>query len=122
MQVDAAKVKRLTPEERLKLIREGKCFGCHSKDHLYSECPQNPKKKKKRQFTKKPGKPKARAADAGTSASVKEVTSDEESEKEEEDAPPPYTKKKIMAAIKALSVEEREDLMDNMALESDQDF
>jgi hypothetical protein len=61
------------------------------------------------------------------------VTSDpeegsEEEEEEEErkvkvkDMPPAYTKKNLMTAIKKLSVDEREDLLDSMALKLDQDF
>jgi hypothetical protein len=60
------------------------------------------------------------------------VTSDPEegSEEEEEeerkvkvkDMPPAYTKKNLMTAIKKLSVDEREDLLDSMALKLDQDF
>jgi hypothetical protein len=123
MQVDAARVKRLEPEERLQLIKDGKCFGCKETGHLYENCDRNPnrgkKKKKNREERKRRFKPRARAVNA--SASAKEASSDEDTEKEDE-APPAYTKKNLMAAIKKLSVEEREDLLDNVALESDQDF
>jgi hypothetical protein len=38
------------------------------------------------------------------------------------DAPPAYMKKNLMTATKKLSIDEREDLLDSMALKSDQDF
>jgi hypothetical protein len=125
MQVDAARTQRMTPEERLKLIKEGKCFGCKETKHLYKDCPENPRNKRKGKGKSKGGKfkprPQARVAD--TSASVEEVPSEEESGKEEEDnAPPAYTTKNLKAAIKKMSMEDREDLLDSVALDSDQDF
>jgi len=63
---------------------------------------------------------------ADTLASIKEVSSDEEEEEEETskemDAPPAYSKKNLMAAIKKLSIEDRDDLLDTVALDFNQDF
>jgi len=35
MQLDAAKMQRMSEEERKKLIATGKCFGCKQPGHLY---------------------------------------------------------------------------------------
>jgi len=63
---------------------------------------------------------------ADTSASIKEVSSDEEEEEEEAsketDVPPAYSRKSLMAAIKKLSMEDCDDLLDTVALDFDQDF
>jgi hypothetical protein len=126
MQVDAAKIQRLSDEERQRLRNEGKCFGCESDKHMYANCPRNPKRRRKGKDKQKGQKthtrPRARAA--GTSATIEEEQSEEEEEEaSKEKAPPAYTKKKdLMAAIKKMSTEEREDLLDAAALDSDQDF
>jgi hypothetical protein len=52
----------------------------------------------------------------------KEEEEEAEKDKKVKDVPPAYMKKNLMTAIKKLSVDEREDLMDSMALKSDQDF
>jgi hypothetical protein len=64
---------------------------------------------------------------ANVTPDLEEKSSGEEEEEEEEkgkakDMPPVYTKKNLMTAIKKLSIDEQEDLLDSMALESDQDF
>ena len=35
MQLDAAKMQRMSDEEHLKLVAAGKCFGCKNTGHLY---------------------------------------------------------------------------------------
>jgi len=55
------------------------------------------------------------------------LSEEEEEEEEEEtskkmDAPPAYSKKNLMAAIKKLSMEDCNDLLDTVALDFDQDF
>jgi len=47
MQLDAAKMQRMSDEERLKLVAAGKCFGCKNTGHLYQNCPERPKCKGK---------------------------------------------------------------------------
>jgi hypothetical protein len=127
MQLDAARTqKRLSDEERQKLRNEGRCFGCESTKHMYDKCPKNPrvrgKGKKRQESPKASTKPRARVADA--SATIEEVSSEDEEEEEpkKEEAPPPYTKKKLVTAIRKLSSTDREDLMDTLAIDSDQDF
>jgi hypothetical protein len=51
-----------------------------------------------------------------------EQSDDKEEERKEKDALPAYMKKNIMAAIKKLSVNKQEDLLDSVALDSNQDF
>jgi hypothetical protein len=44
MDVDAANVtqfKKLTPEERAQLAKEGRCFRCHLQGHMARNCPKN---------------------------------------------------------------------------------
>jgi hypothetical protein len=126
MQVDAAKIQRLMDEERQRLRNEGKCFGCESDKHMYADCPRNPRRRRKGKNKQKGQKTRTRpcARVAGTSATIKEEQSEEEEEEaSKEEAPPAYTKKKdLMAAIKKLSTEEHEDLLDAAVLDSDQDF
>ena len=47
MQLDAAKMQRMSDEERKKLIATGKCFGCKQPGHLYRDCEERPKRKGK---------------------------------------------------------------------------
>jgi hypothetical protein len=126
MQLDAAWIQRLTDEECQKLLKEKKCFYCKKLGHMFANCKERPKAKGK-------GKPRMKRCHLGPQACTAIATSDpeegsEEEEEEEEwkdkvkDAPPAYTKNNLMTAIKKLSVNEREDLLDSMALKSDQDF
>jgi hypothetical protein len=61
---------------------------------------------------------------ANTTSDLKEESSGEAEEEKDKakDTPPAYTKKNLMTAIKKLSVNKREDLLDSMALKCDQDF
>ena len=121
MQLDAAKAKRLSEEERKRLQSEGKCFNCKKTGHMYRECPTKPKPKGKGKARAPPGRPRPRARAADTSSSVKD---DEDADSEgSKDDPPAYTTKDMKAAIKAMTTEEREEFLDTMALETDeQDF
>jgi hypothetical protein len=121
MQVDAARTQRLTQAEREKLQKEGKCFNCKKTGHMYRECPTKPKSKGKGKARPSTTyqKPRARAAEA--SGSIKEAASDAESEGSQT-APPAYTTKDLKAAIKSMTTEDKEKFLDDMALDSDQDF
>src|SRR6266850_2431054 len=121
-----AKMQRMSEEERKKLIAAGKCFGCKQTGHLYRDCEERPKCKGKGKQRTPKIQPKPRVQTADASASIKEVSSDSEEEEtkasKETDAPPAYSKKNLMAAIKKLSMEDRDDLLDTMALDFNQDF
>ena len=45
MEVDSAmgqtNFKKLTPEERAQLAKEGRCFRCRLQDHMARDCPKN---------------------------------------------------------------------------------
>jgi len=116
----------MSEEERKKLIAAGKCFGCKQTGHLYRDCEERPKRKGKGKQKTPRIQPKPRARTADTSASIEEVSSDSEEEEtktsKKVDAPPTYSKKDLMAAIKKLSMEDRDDLLDSVALNFDQDF
>jgi len=47
MQLDAAKMQRMSEEEHKKLIATGKCFGCKQTGYLYRDCEERPKCKGK---------------------------------------------------------------------------
>jgi len=64
---------------------------------------------------------------AETSATIEEVSSDSKEEEEKKtrkqtEAPPAYSKKDLMVAIRKLSMEDHDDLLDSVALDFDQDF
>jgi hypothetical protein len=125
MQLDVAWIQKLTDEEHQKLLKEKKCFYCKKLGHMFANCKERPKTKDKGKGRMKrchPG-PRVCAASA-TSEPEEESEEEEEAEKDKKakDVPPAYTKKNLMTAIKKLSIDEREDLMETMALESDQDF
>src|SRR5487761_1850754 len=100
MQLDAAKAKRLSEEERKRLQAEGKCFNCKKTGHMYRECPTRPKPKDKGKARAPPGRPRPRVRAADASSSVKdEEGADSEGSK---DDPPAYTTKDMKVAIKAM--------------------
>jgi hypothetical protein len=125
MQLDTAWIQKLTDEECQKLLKEMKCFYCKKAGHMFANCKERPKPKGK-------GKPRMKrrhlgpwACAASAASNPKEGLEEEEEEERKDkakDVPPAYMKKNLMTAIKKLSVNEREDLLDSMALESDQDF
>jgi len=54
MQLDAAKVQRMSDEECQELLKAGKCFGCKQTGHRYWKCPERPMRQgKNRQNTQK---------------------------------------------------------------------
>src|SRR6267142_2475564 len=126
MQLDAAKMQRMSEEERKKPIATGKCFGCKQTGHLYRDCEDRPKCKGKGKQRTPKIRPKPRVRTADASASIKEVSSDSKEEEtktnKEMDTPPAYSKKNLMAAIKKLSMEDRDDLLDTVALNFNQNF
>jgi len=42
MQLDAAKIQRMSDKERQKLMKAGRCFGCKETGHRYRKCPERP--------------------------------------------------------------------------------
>jgi hypothetical protein len=126
MQLDAAWIQKLSDEECKKLLKEKKCFYCKKPGHMFANCKEKPKTKDKGKGRMKRHCPGPRVCTASMTSDLEEESKEEEEEAEKDkkvkDVPPAYMKKNLMTAIKKLSVDEREDLMDSMALKSDQDF
>jgi hypothetical protein len=122
MQLDAVKTQRLTDEEWTKLLREKKCFYCKEAGHRYKDCKEQPKDNKKGKGKKGRRFKQWAWATSMPSTSGEESNNEEEEKDKEKEALPAYTKKNLMTAIKKMTVKEWEDLLDSMALDSDQDF
>jgi hypothetical protein len=125
MQLDATWIQKLTDEECQKLLKEKKCFYCKKMGHMFANCKERPKTKGKGKGRMKRCRPGPQACAASTTSDPEEESEEEEEaekDKKAKDAPPAYTKKNLITAIKKLSIDKREDLMETMALESDQDF
>jgi len=120
MQLDAAKIQRMSDKECQKLMKAGRCFGCKETGHRYIKCPERPK----RQDKNKQETPKPQVQVADTLPFVEETTSKEEEEETSTtaDTPPAYSRRSLVAAIKKLSMQDHGDLLDMMAPDSDQDF
>ena len=74
MQLDAAKIQRMSDEEHQKLMKAGRCFGCKETGHRYRKCPERPKRQGKNK--QRTPKPQARAAD--TLPFIEEMSSKED--------------------------------------------
>jgi hypothetical protein len=118
MQIDAT---RLSDQECQKLLRQRACFRCKKTGHFSKDCPSKPKNPKGKQ--KGASKPRSHARTVETGEDEEEGQSDKGDQTEEvNDLPPAYAKKDLMAAIKKMKIEDREELLDQCALDSDQDF
>jgi len=123
MDIDAIRTTgKLTDEERTKLMKEGRCFRCHKLGHMSRACPDKNKDKGKApdrpcssqgQYVKE--KPKVRAA---------VINKDEEEEQQSEaetstTAPPSYTKKDVLQYIRGMTIEDRENLYEELSAKAD---
>ena len=108
MNVDAIKVNKLPDIQRKKLMDEKKCFECFEMRHQAFRCP------------KKKGKGRERTASKARSAKLEEVKEEtpEEPTPTSKD-PPEYREDQMITAIRRMTVEKREEFLDNLAL---QDF
>ena len=115
--IDAMHTSKLLKEEWDKLREECKCFNCKRKGHLARDC-----WKKDSEYSEqkdKGKKPQSRVR----SAKVEEVANDRESEDEgpstsKEESPPSYEKKDdIVAAIRRMTVEQKESALEQLAAE-----
>jgi hypothetical protein len=99
MQVDRAKLEKLSDKERERLRKRGACFFCRKDGHMVRECPEKPAGQK--------GKQKARATTVET-----------------EEGPPSYkaTVSDVHASIRAMNKEKRDRLLEKLMEEaSDED-
>jgi Zinc knuckle len=114
MDVDVARTsnprqtRRLTEEERTKLLKEGRCFRCGKQGHISKACPD----KGKQQASNNPPREKGKAR----TTKIEEVKEDEQEEDKDSDGedPPEYTEKNkaVIATIRALSTQDREQIFD----------
>jgi hypothetical protein len=42
MEIDRVRVRQITTDERVELMKAGKCFTCRKQGHLSRDCPQRP--------------------------------------------------------------------------------
>jgi hypothetical protein len=97
MDLDAAQIDALAAEEKAKLQKEGRCFTCKKLGHGSRVCPNKPNKK-----------------DAATpTQGGKFATRNIEPENEDTKGP----KEAMAEQIKAMSVEERSVLLNNLMLQ-----
>jgi hypothetical protein len=111
---------KLTDEERTKLMKEGRCFCCRKLGHMSRACPDKGKGKtpdrprsSQGQYTKE--KPKVRAT---------VINEDKEEEQHSEaetstTAPPSYTKKDVLQYIRGMTIEDRENLYEELSAKAD---
>jgi hypothetical protein len=100
MQVDQAKLEKLTKEEWEQLRKHGACFFCQKDGHMARACPEKPKK----EGSKTSDKPKAQVA---------EVKTDKEKKKD----PPPSYKASVSdlhASIRKMSKDKRDKLLEKL--------
>jgi hypothetical protein len=94
-QEQTPRLRRLTLDERKKLMDEGRCFKCRKKGHQSRQCPtkgqpSNP--------------PTARNAEMSQNHT-----------KTPNDSPPTYDETQLVGLIRALSIEQRETLLSKIA-------
>ena len=93
MQVDRAKLEKLTDKERDRLRKRGACFFCRKDGHMVKECPEKPSGQNSKY------KGKARAATV-----------------EQEESPPSYktSVSDVHASIRAMNKEKRDRLLEKL--------
>jgi hypothetical protein len=115
MDVDVVRTSRtssLTKEQRIKLMKEGKCFICQKDGHMARACPDKRDK----------GKGKAPAAKVRTTTVVDDRDEKDKipttSTKEKEESPPDYDNEdQLRAAVRRMTTEDREAFMERLAME-----
>jgi hypothetical protein len=92
MEVDSVEVNALMAEERTWLQKEGKCFSCKKTGHLSKDCPE------------KKNAPRNNERHANQGMSARATKTEEQG-------------KTIVEEIKAMTTEERDELLDNLVLQ-----
>ena len=93
MEIDAAELNALSVEERNRLQKEGRCFNCRKTSHMSHACPT------------KQDAPKRTASENQKLTICTTKAKEEGSEK-----------KKMAESIKAMTMEERNELLDDLVL------
>ena len=93
---------KLSEGEKKKRQAEGRCFTCGRQGHMSRACP------------------KKRESEKAKSARRAEITSQQNEEKEERNdatsAPPPYNSEGMMAQIRSMNTEERDEFLDQLMM------
>jgi hypothetical protein len=105
MDVDAVRIDALTPDERQKLLQEGKCFFCRKQGHISKQCPQ--KEKKSDAPKRGAANGKGTRENQGMTARAAEVKEEEGKTRQEE----------MAEEIKGMDQSEKDELLDKLILE-----
>ena len=119
MDVDAMRTSKLSKEEKEALRKEKKCFFCKKEGHFARDCQSKAKEKGKQRDKGKAPSSRVRQA------KVEEVVDDQEGSDDEtivpsqsNETPPSYSKgDDIVAAIRSMTVDKRESLLELLAEE-----
>ena len=105
MEIDAARTKERSKEDKAKLIKERKCFICEKTGHITAKC-----------YSRNKDKGKAKAAIG--KAYIAKINEEKEDTKnnEPEESPPDYNNDSVVAAVKRMSTDRRKALLKHMAL------
>ena len=93
----------LTPEDRKKLMDEGRCFRCREKGHQSKACPKK---------SQQGGQNQPSNVRVTTSTSPVPSTSTKQS-----DSPPAYTEDQLAGLIRSLSIDQKENLLKKLAFQ-----
>ena len=109
---DGGQQRRLSPEEKQRCLKEGRCFICGCLGHMSQVCPK-----------KKEG---GNGQERSEKARVATVEEDQQEEKKEESKdtpgnPPPYDPATMMSHICAMTTKERDRFLDNLMM-AEKDF
>ena len=110
MDIDTVQTSCLSPKEKMKILKEEKCFVCQKTGHMAWACPEKPKGK---------GRGKTSETKARTTK-IKEVADDRDknekvpSSSKQEDNPPEYGKEELVTAVRHMKAEKREAFMEQL--------
>jgi hypothetical protein len=111
--INLVRTSPLSQEERLRLLKERKCFNCKKEGHQARNCPS---KRKSSQGERK-GKKSSSKAHTAQIEEIDDKEEEEELKEPAEEAPPAY--ENLVCQVHTLKNKEREALLDDLAL---QDF
>jgi hypothetical protein len=117
MDVDRAKLNKLSIKERAKLSKEGKCFLCKEKGHMARACPKKPSTDKGKQRAPKENSDKKAKA---RTASITEEEDEGEPSTKDKESPPDYSDdESLKKQIRRMTADKREALLEELSVEGD---